>query len=279
MGRLTELTYDTMTDAQRRVHDEIASGGMAKVHLGRVSGALGFSKIVAIKRILPHLLGQQEFVEMFIDETRVAARIQHPNVVSTLDAVTGLANERWLRELVGRDRVRAERAGVPLSVASFRLVGIAGIALAASLWLPWWRTAGGRGCTWSGRMFAPPDRPEAPGMPASSLPSRDAKIAPKIATPSEPPIERKNVAVEVATPMLRAGASFWTASTITCMTRPMPMPTTSMLYLVRQPHAATNMTAIAPATVTRSPRFSGSFSSRFSSSRSFVTMGLKTPAL
>lgn len=48
--------------------------------------------------------------------------------VSTLDAVTGLANERWLHELVGRDRVRAERAGVPLSVASFRLVGIEEIA-------------------------------------------------------------------------------------------------------------------------------------------------------
>jgi serine/threonine protein kinase len=69
------------------VHDEIASGGMAKVHLGVASGALGFSKIVAIKRILPHLLGEQEFVEMFVDETRLAARIQHPNVVSTLDAV------------------------------------------------------------------------------------------------------------------------------------------------------------------------------------------------
>ena len=57
---------------------------------------------------------------------------------------------------------------------------------------------------------------------------REAKIAPKIATPSEPPIERKNVAVEVATPTSRAGASFWTASTSTCITRPMPMPTTDM---------------------------------------------------
>lgn len=67
------------------LYDEIASGGMAKIHLGRASGALGFSKIVAIKRILPHLLAEQDFVDMFVDETRVAARIQHPNVVSTLD--------------------------------------------------------------------------------------------------------------------------------------------------------------------------------------------------
>ena len=55
-----------------------------------------------------------------------------------------------------------------------------------------------------------------------------AKIAPKIATPNEPPIERKNVAVAVATPMFSAAASFWTTSTSTCMTRPMPTPTTSM---------------------------------------------------
>ena len=77
-------------------------------------------------------------------------------------------------------------------------------------------------------MFAPPESFSAPGIEASSFARREAKIAPKIATPSEPPIERKNVAVEVATPMLRAGASFWTASTSTCMTRPMPTPTTAM---------------------------------------------------
>jgi len=47
--------------------------------------------------------------------------------VSTLDGVTGLANQRWLHELVGRDRVRTDRAGVPLSLASFRLVGLAEI--------------------------------------------------------------------------------------------------------------------------------------------------------
>ena len=55
-----------------------------------------------------------------------------------------------------------------------------------------------------------------------------AKIAPKIATPNEPPTERKNVAVDVATPMSCGRASFWTTSTSTCMTSPMPTPTTSM---------------------------------------------------
>ncbi len=41
-------------------------------------------------------------------------------------------------------------------------------------------------------------------------------------------MERKNVAVAVATPMFCGSASFWTTSTSTCMTRPMPTPTTSM---------------------------------------------------
>ncbi len=67
--------------------DELASGGMATVHLGRLLGPVGFAKTVAIKRLHPHLARDPEFVSMFIDEARVAARIRHPNVVSTLDVV------------------------------------------------------------------------------------------------------------------------------------------------------------------------------------------------
>jgi serine/threonine protein kinase len=66
---------------------EIASGGMASVHLGRLLGPVGFSRVVAIKRLHPHLARDPEFVTMFIDEARLAARISHPNVVPTLDVV------------------------------------------------------------------------------------------------------------------------------------------------------------------------------------------------
>ena len=69
------------------IFDQIAAGGMATVHLGRLLGPAGFSKVVAIKRLHPHLARDPEFSSMFIDEARVAARIQHPNVVSTLDVV------------------------------------------------------------------------------------------------------------------------------------------------------------------------------------------------
>ncbi len=64
---------------------EIASGGMATVFLGRVTGAKGFQRLVAIKRLHPHLESEDEFVQMFLDEARLAARIRHPNVVATLD--------------------------------------------------------------------------------------------------------------------------------------------------------------------------------------------------
>ncbi len=69
------------------LYGEIAAGGMATVHLGRLLGPIGFSKTVAIKRLHPQFAKDPDFVAMFLDEARVAARIQHPNVVSTLDVV------------------------------------------------------------------------------------------------------------------------------------------------------------------------------------------------
>src|SRR5258708_39697637 len=66
----------------------IASGGMATVHLGRLLGPVGFSRTVAIKRLHPHYAREADFVSMFLDEARLAARIHHPNVVQVLDVVT-----------------------------------------------------------------------------------------------------------------------------------------------------------------------------------------------
>ena len=69
------------------IYDAIAAGGMATVHLGRLIGPAGFLRTVAVKRLHAHLAGDSEFTAMLLDEARVAARIQHPNVVSTLDVV------------------------------------------------------------------------------------------------------------------------------------------------------------------------------------------------
>ena len=70
------------------VHGEIASGGMASVHFGRLTGPAGFTRAVAIKRLHPHFARDPELVRMFLDEARLAARIAHPNVVATLDIVS-----------------------------------------------------------------------------------------------------------------------------------------------------------------------------------------------
>jgi eukaryotic-like serine/threonine-protein kinase len=67
--------------------DEIACGGMAAVHVGRLVGPVGFSRTVAIKRLHPQFAKDPEFVTMFLDEARLAARVRHPNVVPTLDVV------------------------------------------------------------------------------------------------------------------------------------------------------------------------------------------------
>jgi eukaryotic-like serine/threonine-protein kinase len=70
------------------LYGKIAAGGMATVHLGRLLGPVGFSRTVAIKRLHPQFTEDPDFVSMFLDEARLAARIRHPSVVPTLDVVT-----------------------------------------------------------------------------------------------------------------------------------------------------------------------------------------------
>lgn len=69
------------------LYGEIAAGGMATVHIARLIGSVGFARTVAIKRLHPHLAKDPDFVSMFLEEARLAARVRHPNVVATLDVV------------------------------------------------------------------------------------------------------------------------------------------------------------------------------------------------
>ncbi len=64
---------------------KLATGGMAEIFLARLHGDGGFEKLVCIKRILPHLAKDPQFVSMFLDEARVAARISHPNVCQVFE--------------------------------------------------------------------------------------------------------------------------------------------------------------------------------------------------
>jgi serine/threonine protein kinase len=64
---------------------KLAVGGMAEIFLARASGLPGFEKMVVVKRILPQLAVMRDFVEMFLDEARIAATLQHANVVQVYD--------------------------------------------------------------------------------------------------------------------------------------------------------------------------------------------------
>jgi eukaryotic-like serine/threonine-protein kinase len=63
---------------------ELAKGGMATVHLARQSGDAGFERLVAIKRVHPHLVSDPEVFAMASDEARLAALVRHPNVVAVI---------------------------------------------------------------------------------------------------------------------------------------------------------------------------------------------------
>lgn len=65
--------------------EKIAVGGMAELFKAQQRGVQGFQKIVAIKRILPHLVDNEDFATMFIDEAKLAAQLTHPNIVQIFD--------------------------------------------------------------------------------------------------------------------------------------------------------------------------------------------------
>jgi len=63
----------------------LAVGGMAELYVARQGGIEGFEKIVALKRVLPHLAEDPQFVQMFLDEARFAASLDHPNIAHVTD--------------------------------------------------------------------------------------------------------------------------------------------------------------------------------------------------
>jgi serine/threonine-protein kinase len=103
---------------------EIATGGMAKVYLGRVVGEGGFERLVAVKVMHPHLDGEPEFVAMFLDEARLAARIRHPNVVPTIDVQKGEQGLFLVMDYIEGPSLRAihrllkrEKRAMPVEIA------------------------------------------------------------------------------------------------------------------------------------------------------------------
>ncbi|MDP2272130.1 MAG: protein kinase [Archangium sp.] len=101
---------------------KLATGGMAQIYLARQLGPEGFEKLLVVKRILPHLAENEEFITMFLDEARIAARLNHPNVVQIFDL--GAQDDSFFiaMEFIHGEDVRrvwkhADKVGKPIPVA------------------------------------------------------------------------------------------------------------------------------------------------------------------
>jgi eukaryotic-like serine/threonine-protein kinase len=127
---MSQRSGETRRELGRYVlYDQIAAGGMATVHFARMHGAIGFSRLVAIKRLHPSYANDPDRVQMFLDEARLAARLDHPNVVSTLDVIADetevfLVMEHILGQALEALMPRAQNAPIPLPIVSAIICGV-----------------------------------------------------------------------------------------------------------------------------------------------------------
>lgn len=125
------------------LYQELASGGIGSVCLARMRAEVGFSRIMAVKRLHPHHAKDPHFVTMFLDEARMAARVRHPNVVPVLDVVSDndelfLVMEYVAGESLGRllatvrDRGARVEPAIAVSIMSGVLEGLHAAHLATN---------------------------------------------------------------------------------------------------------------------------------------------------
>lgn len=129
-GRLCAVIREGDRVADYEIVARMKAGGMATLFLGRRTGASGFSKPVAIKVVHAHLADDPAFVEMFVDEALLCARIQHPNVVHVeelresegehllvMEYVAGCSLGQLLRALAKRQRRMTPELAVHVAIA------------------------------------------------------------------------------------------------------------------------------------------------------------------
>ncbi|HLG20431.1 MAG TPA: protein kinase, partial [Bdellovibrionota bacterium] len=79
------MSFKTTVYGKYFLLDRIAVGGMAEVFKAKTFGVRGFERLLVIKRILPHLSKDDEFVEMFIDEAKISVGLTHANICQVTD--------------------------------------------------------------------------------------------------------------------------------------------------------------------------------------------------
>ncbi|WP_224363759.1 protein kinase domain-containing protein [Hyalangium versicolor] len=121
-----------------RLVRKLAAGGMAEVFLAKVVGAEGFEKPVAVKRILPSLAQDKEFIELFLREAKLTVSLQHANVVQVFDLGGARGQYYMVMEFVDGENLRtlqraaaAQQVGLGLREVCFIVQQVAeGLAYA-----------------------------------------------------------------------------------------------------------------------------------------------------
>jgi serine/threonine protein kinase len=120
-----ELRPGALLDGKVQVLRRLAVGGMAELYLARARGAGGFEKLVVVKRVLPHLAQDPDFIDMFFREARLAATLDHPNVVHVMDIGAQDDDPYFVMEYVhGEDLRSILRKAAPRALALEHAVAI-----------------------------------------------------------------------------------------------------------------------------------------------------------
>ncbi len=111
--------------------DRISVGGMAEVFKAKAFGVEGFERLIAVKRILPSIAEDEEFITMFIDEAKIAVQLQHANIAQIFDL--GKVGESYfiaLEYVQGKDmrsivdRMRKHKVPMPISMAVYCIMKV-----------------------------------------------------------------------------------------------------------------------------------------------------------
>jgi serine/threonine protein kinase len=127
-----ETISDSGTERQRyQIIEQIDRGGMAEIFLGKAHSIQGIEREVAIKRVLPELTRNEQFVEMFLDEARLSMRLNHANIVQIFDVGCSAGTYFLVMEYVDGHNLRrlfekasAQATRVPLELACHLLMEV-----------------------------------------------------------------------------------------------------------------------------------------------------------
>jgi len=106
--------------------DRINAGGMAEVFRAKAFGVEGFERVVAVKRILPNIAADTDFISMFVDEAKLAVQLNHANIAQIFDL--GKVNDSYfiaLEYVHGKDLralfddARRRRLRLPFALAAY----------------------------------------------------------------------------------------------------------------------------------------------------------------